>query len=230
MTKIAIFYHCLFYMGDPPVLLPNALSVVREQMNTLKNSGLEDAADQIVCCVNGSKESEEIAKRELPKKAKIVMNGIQSRCENRTILELEKWLPGHEDYLVLYFHTKGSIHAEEYNRRWRRCMMKHLVSNWYQCVKDLEAVYESVGCHWMEPPQTPDGQCIWAGTFWWAKASFLKTLPSIMERDSIRINGLDALEGRYESEVYLCNGPKLPIIRDYHGPKWNPGLWVTCDM
>ena len=230
MAKIAVFYHCLFYMGDPPEFLPNALAVVKEQMKTLKRSGLEDTAKEIVCCVNGSGESEEIARRELPKKSRIVMNGIHSRCENRTILELEKWVQSHEDYLVLYFHTKGSIHFEEFNRMWRGCMMKHLVSNWPQCVKDLEAGYESVGCHWMEPPQVPHTQYIWAGNFWWAKASFLSTLPSIMLRERIKKSGLDSLESRYEPEVYLGNGSRPPIVRDYHGPRWNPGMWTTCSI
>jgi hypothetical protein len=142
---------------------------------------------------------------------------------------LEQWLPGHEDYYVLWFHSKGATHEPGHylSDRWRGCMQKHCVVNWRQCVADLDAGFESVGCHWMSGNKTPPGQSIWAGTFFWAKASFLLTLPSVMKRDRIKLSGLDSIESRYEAEVWIGNGPRLPRVKDYH-PNWDPSKIATC--
>lgn len=213
---IAIFYHSLFYIGDPPVLLPAALKIIGEQMAALKSSGLLDAASQVICGINGGDESRKLATALLPEKASLVFHGLQCRNECRTIRVLEEWLPGHEDWYVLYFHSKGATRPDVRNFHWRTCMMKRLVKNWRICIAQLEEGYEAVGCHWFEPPFTPPGQFIFAGNFVWIKARFLKTLPSIMERDRIKTSGIDSIESRYEAEVYWGNGPKVPKIYDYH--------------
>lgn len=180
--------------------------------------------------INGSSESEPIARLLIPHRAQLVFHGLTSRNENPTIRELEKWLPGHEGWYVLYFHAKGTITQSggaENAVKWRGCMMRNLVSNWRQCVADLEAGFDSVGCHWMTYPATPKGQSIWAGTFFWAKADFLLTLPSILQRDRIKQSGLGNYESRYEAEVWIGNGPRLPRVKDYH-PGWNPSKMSTC--
>ena len=106
-------------------------------------------------------------------------------------------------------------------------MERTVIHSWRQCVADLEGGYDVVGCHYMEPPETPPGQRIMAGNFWWSRATFLLTLPSIMKRDRIRLSGLDSAESRYEAEVILGNGPRLPRVKDYH-PGWNPSKIATC--
>ncbi len=220
--KICVVYHCIFQRGDE--FLSNAVDIVFDQMTTLNNSGLEDAATEIHCGVNGGDESRVFCVSLLPEKAKVTLHGLQCRNENRTLLMLEKWLPGHKDWYVLYFGSKGVSHPpnDPLRTAWRQCGMKHLVTDWRKCVADLDSGYESVGCHWMTPPKTPPTQYIWAGTFWWAKASYLLTLPSIMERARIKESGIDAFESRYEAEVFLGNGPRRPRIMDYC-PGWNPG-------
>jgi hypothetical protein len=218
--KIAIFYHCLFYFGDPPDLYMNAVQIVASQMAALKISGLEDAASEIVIGINGGSESEDVARTILPYKAKLVFHGLQSKSENMTIRVMEKWLPTHEDWLVLYFHSKGATHdiATEYgifDAKWRECMMTQCVDSWRRCVADLEFA-DAVGCHWLTGQGWDHSQHYFAGTFFWARASFLRTLPSIMDRERIKISGLASAESRYEAEVWIGNGPRLPIVRDYH--------------
>lgn len=232
MNPIAIFYHCLLFRGDPPDLAPVAFQIVNEQMRLLEQSGILGAASEMTVGINGGEESVAVAKLLVPHKARFVMHGLGSKSENLTIVELEKWLPGHENWYVLYFHAKGCTHgaAETLASRtlWRRCMERHLIGNWRQCVADLDLGFEAVGCHWMAPPATPPTQYIFAGNFWFAKASFLRTLPSIMERARIKQSGIGALESRYESEVWIGNGPRPPRVRDYHGPNWNPSKVATC--
>jgi hypothetical protein len=228
MKPIAIWYHTLFQIDDK--ILEAAMEIVHEQMELLKNSGLLEAATEMWVGVNGGPESKHYVEGLIPKKAKVIYHGLQCRNECRTIAELEKWAPSSPDDYVLYFHSKGATHppGDAFRGRWRNCMMRHLVRNWRQCVTDLDAGYEAVGCHWMEPPRTPDTQFIFAGNFWWARSSFLKTLPSIFQRERIKTSGIDSLESRYEPEVWLGNGPRPPKIKDYHGPGWTPGQVSNC--
>lgn len=230
MKPIAIFYHCLFYLGEPPHALPVATSIISEQMEALRVSGLLGHCMSMTVGVNGGQESMGAVDVFIPRKAQVIMHGLKCHNENRTLFHVEQWLPGHEDWYVLYFHSKGASHPkrDEFTTTWRNCMMRHDITNWRQCVQDLDLGYEAVGCHWMTPPATPEGQNIFAGTFWWAKASYLLTLPSIMERERIKVSGMDALESRYESEVWIGNGPRLPKVKDYHGPDWNPSKISTC--
>jgi len=228
--KIAIFYHCLFALGTPDNLLENAISIVREQVGSMKDSGVINAASEFHVGLNGGSESATLASLIFPQNTRIVLHGLQCRNECRTILMLEDWIPEHRDWLVLYLHSKGSTHqaGDGFNTRWRKCMMKGVVNNWRTCVADLGAGFEAVGSHWMEPPATPAGQFIFAGNFWWARAEFLATLPSIRTRSRITISGIDSIDSRYESEVWLGNGSRRPKIKDYHGPDWNPSKIGTC--
>lgn len=217
--KIAVFYHCLFCLKNEP--LWSAVKVVHEQMKTLKESGLEDAAKEIHIGVNGSKESEVYAKQFLPSKAAITYHGLESRAENLTIVMLEQWLKEHDGWAVLYLHSKGATHDLEsayaqYAGSWRRTMMGHLVFNWRFCVKDLREGAEACGCNWLVGQGWDHSQNIFGGNFWWAKSGFLRTLPSIYERERIKTSGIGALESRYESEVWIGNGPRLPIVKIYH--------------
>lgn len=227
MKPICVFFHGVFQIDGK--LLPAALPIIREQMGALKSSGLLDAASEMRVGINGWDSDYDLAKSVLPEKANIIFHGERCRNECRTLVLLENWLHEHDDeWHVVYFHAKGSSKplGDDMARRWRGCAMKHLVKNWRRCVADLEKV-ESVGVHFMQPPATPPTQYIWAGNAWWARSSFLKTLPSIYERERIKVSGIDALESRYESEVWIGNGPRPPTHIDYH-PNWNPSKIRTC--
>lgn len=222
MKPIIIFFHGLFYLGSPPELIPDSIGIIREQMAQLKASGLLDTAKQMVVGINGASESLEIARLLIPEKAEIILHGLDSRNENLTICAMHEFAKGHPDYYILYFHAKGSSKKNQTDHitNWRNCMMKHLVTNWWRCVSDLDVGFESAGCHWMTH-QADGTQSIWAGNFWWAKASFLRTLPSMMLRERIKMSGIKSLDSRYESEVWIGYGPRLPRIKDYHHG-WKP--------
>lgn len=220
MKPIAIFYHCLLFRDNPPVLIDNAVDVITEQMSQVEGSGLSDAANEFIVGINGGNESVLLCRILFPQKAKIIAHGLQSKSENLTIVELEKWLPSHPDWLVLYFHSKGATHTADstYGNNvsfpWRRAMMDDLVVNWRRCVADLEAGSEVACSHFLR--HMADGtQNIAAGNFFWATSNFLVTLPSIYLRDRIKQSGIDSLESRYEAEVWIGNGPRLPIVKEY---------------
>ena len=135
-AKIAIFYHALLYKDNPDNLLENAVNIVMQQMWQLRPSGLLDAAAEFHVGLNGGEESLQVARLILPFKAQITLHGLQCHTENRTILMLEKWLPAHRDWYVLYFHSKGASHpvGHDLSTRWRQCMSRNLIQNWRRCV------------------------------------------------------------------------------------------------
>lgn len=215
--NIAVFYHCLFH-NEKGVLLPSALRIIQEQVGWMDQSGLTAAASEIHCGINGGPESEGLAEFTLPAKSTKTFHGLQCRNEIRTMLLMEQWIATHPGWHVLYFHSKGATQplGDERSWKWRYCMMNNLVGEWEKCVRYLDSRYDSVGCHWLSPPFTPGNQHIWAGNFFWAKSDFLRTIPSIRDRDRIRLSGLDALESRFEAEVWIGNGPRLPRVMDFH--------------
>jgi hypothetical protein len=217
---IIIFFHTLFYLGDESHVAN--LEIILEQMHLLRTSGLENAAAEIHVGVNGGEESEFFAKSLLPPKANIVYHGLQCRSENRTLLMIEQWCRANQgEAHILYAHSKGISHAkgsdygENMSRPWRNRMMETCVWNWRQCVQDLLS-HEACGCHWLTGQGWDKSQHYFAGTTYWARASFLRTLPSMMLRERIKTSGLESPESRYEAEVWIGNGPRLPVVKNYY--------------
>jgi hypothetical protein len=217
MSKpIAIFYHAVFMLPDRP--LPHAATVVHGQIVKLADSGLLDACDELYVGVNGGAESCENVHRYIPTKARVVYHGLNSRAENLTLVMIENWVKTHPGWNVLYFHAKSATHspATDYGRfanGWRDGMMADLVTNWKQCVADLEQ-HEVCCSHFMRGMGWDKSQHIAAGNFWWATSDFLATLPSIFLRERIKKDGIAALSSRYEAEVWLGNG-KMPLVKEY---------------
>jgi hypothetical protein len=218
---ILIFYHCVFRIDDKP--LPAARSIVHEQMQALRDSGLEDAASEIHVGINGTDiTSGPHALGLLPQKAEIRFHGDQCRNELRTLLMIEDLCKTHEgEAYILSFHSKGASHppdsdyAKLMSTPWRNRMMFHLVQDWRRCVMDLRN-FEAVGCHWLTQQGWDKSQHYFAGTFFWTRASFFRTIPSVITRQRIKDSGIDSYDSRFEAEVHLGNGPRLPKIKDYY--------------
>lgn len=224
---IAIFYHCLFWLGEPKKVLPLALWIVQEQMDVLSGSGLLAAAEEFHVGVNGGSESTKQLMERMPVGAKfgeVKFHGLDCRSENLTILMLEEWVKTHPGWNVLYFHSKGAtkpIWGKEgmLATYWRNGMMADMVCNWRQCVTDLALGYDIVCSSWLW--RQGDGtQNIPAGNFLWVKSEFVAKLPSILTRARIQQDGIGALSSRYEAEVYWGNGP-TPKVKEYrYEPHW----------
>ena len=216
--KIAIFYHCLFVLGDPPEPLPHAIAIIAEQMQALQESGLLEVASEVYVGINGAEESQCFADCILPEKAVKVYHGTQCRNELRTIMLLQHVMAGRRDWMVFYAHSKGISHSpdEKLIYNWRNCMMYNLVTNWQICLASLLSGFDSCGCHW-KTGQVDGTQSLWAGNFFWVKSEFLNTLPPIEKNRRLPImGGIDAFASRYEAEILIGSGPRLPKVRDYH--------------
>lgn len=219
MPKIAVFYHALF-VDKHAELYPASVFIVSEQMQALEKSGLLAAADELVVGINGEPEvSMTFANLVIPDKAKIVMHGAESFAENLTLVEMEKFAQTHPDWLLCYHHAKAATHdpQSDYGKfatRWRRCMDSTVVWNWKACVNLLNNGYEAVGNHWLTGQASDHSQSYFAGNAYWVTSNFFATIPSIFTRARIKISGIASAESRYEAEVILGNGPRLPRIKD----------------
>ena len=219
MKPIAIFFHGLFFGGDPPRHLPQAGCIISNQITQMIDSGLWDAASEIHFGINGGAESEGVAKAIIPAKATVTFHGLQCRNENRTIEMLLQWSKSNLGWLIFYAHSKsashppGSNYAKNVSDPWREAMMHDLVVNWRQCVADLET--HDIACMvWLWDQGHDHSQHIPAGNFLWITSDFAAKLPSLYMRERIKQDGIDALSSRYESEVAWGNGPR-PIVKAY---------------
>jgi hypothetical protein len=222
VKPIAVFFHCVFVMGDPPKPLEAAAAIVAEQMEELERSGLLKEAREFHVGVNGWEESRKYVAQLIPPKAVVKYHGLASRSENLTIAMLENWAKSHPGWNVLYFHSKGATHPLTnadgmMNTVWRRGMMSDLVYNWPRCIGDLAR--HDIVCPWWYWNAADGTQHIPAGNFLWITSDFAARLPSIYERHKIKDCGIAALESRYEAEVYWGNGPR-PRVKSYRQLMW----------
>lgn len=222
MKPIAVFYHCLFFkQGASPEPFPAAPAIVESQMRNFVNSGLFANCNLFSVGINGGEESRALAADLIPGDAMVTFHGLHYQNELGTLLLVEQFARENPDWYILYFHSKGATRptGDEIRANWRECMMRNLVKNWSSCVGALDRGYDMAGCHWMTGDKTPPGQSIFAGNFWWAKSNFLATLPELKSADRIKVSGVASKESRYEGEVWIGRGPRLPKVIDFH-PEW----------
>ena len=91
-------------------------------------------------------------------------------------------------------------------------MERMTVWAWRTCVADLANGTDACGCHWLTPEQFPKlvKSPFFGGTFWWAKASYLKTLPQFPAA---------TWANRFEAENWIGRGNPRPRVKDYL-PGW----------
>ena len=214
---IAVFYHCYLINPLQSEVNEHAYYVTALQMTVLAQSGLASHASEIHICINGGDESRDLARLICPVKSNYVLHGLDSCNENLTIECLRQWAKSHPGWNVLYFHAKGASHPPGHRmvENWRDCMMNHCVRGWTRCQLDLQKGFDSVGVHWLAGMGN-GSQNYWGGNFWWAKSNFLSTLPPITNRVQIKRSGIKHPDSRYEAEVWIGTGPRLPKVKDYH--------------
>lgn len=204
--KLAVFYHA--FPSGPGVDINHGLAIVREQMAAVESSGLLSTVNELYIGVAGGEPNTCAVAMIAPEMASVAAHGPQTCGELPTLCALQEWLPGHGDWGVLYFHTKGALYQGNGTwDAWRRCMMSVVISDWRKCVADLEQGFDCAGPHWLTPARYPIiGQFpYFAGTFWWARGSYLETLPRLDP------NG----PSRYEAEVWIGRSKKRINARGY---------------
>lgn len=205
--RIIVWYHCV--ISGPRI--PNgdyAIQILQEQMSALSHSGLADMADEIHIGVNGGDSDALLVSAFCPDKSQLHVHGPFATSELSTLHQLRQGL--HPDELVLYHHIKGVQYPDNHVfANWRRCMQRHCVYGWRDCVKELESGADTVGVHWMTQrkyPMVGKDQRYWGGNFWWANSNYLITL---------RPPPFDQWEKRYDAEVWIGWGKSHPRVVDF---------------
>lgn len=208
MNPIAIFYH--IRTSGNGVDFDHATSIVQEQFRDVDKSGLLSAATEFYVGVNGGDADTCAVSMMAPEKANIIENPMEGCGELPTLFNLQQWLPTHEDWHVLYFHTKGALHHGGTKltwASWRHCMANVVIWNWQMCVKDLNEGFDCAGAHWMTREKYPNivGTPYFGGNFWWATAKYLSTLPTLSPFGP----------NRYEAEAWIGRSRRKVFARGY---------------
>lgn len=207
-SKIAIFYHVYQY--------GNWRSLVKEQLELIKSSGLYDASSFINIGINGDEDFSLV-----DDKFKIVRNISPELEEAPTLESLLKFCQHNDGWNVLYFHTKGITRPTPETTDWRKVMEYFCIERWSDCLQLLN-IHDTVGCLFMD-------YCVfgffphYSGNFWWSKSDYIKTLNHEYLRNGVRQNrefwigtgqgsmfsflntGLDHYQVRLPREVYCPN-------------------------
>lgn len=202
--NLAVFYHC--WLGEQD----QGVNILAEQMHALDKSGLSAEAGSLFIC--GGSADVLLASVLCPAHTTLHSFGSSPQSEIPTMKFIQSWIKDFPQAMVCYFHTKGASSQGDPNANWRRRMEKHVIWNWRQCVKDLESGADAVGIHWLTPEQFPGmvTSPFFGGTFWWARAEYLRQLPDLPESSH---------SNRYEAESWIGRRRPYPKIVDYH-PGW----------
>jgi hypothetical protein len=215
MPPIAIWYHCKI-SGEG---IPNpvaAFNIVARQMELLKESGLEFAADEIHVGINGPTTDVNKLSSSLPDRAFVYCHGPHSRSELPTFALLRPWLRSHSTANVLYHHSKGVTNPNDPEKAFARTLMENaVIRNWNQCVNDLNRGFDAVGVNLVDPDTRPvlPGR-FFVGNFWWAKARYLLTLPPIPDRVKQYTTGQRCI-----AEFWVGRSRTRPMMKDYERPE-----------
>lgn len=116
--------------------------------------------------------------------------------EQETLDWLDSFVDRYHGYM-LYTHSKGAGFPSSISVPWRRMLTFDMVVNWRSCVHFLTEGADCVGSNWH--PSGPEYGPIpyFAGNFWWATHSFLRTLPA------------PSRENRYGAEGWIGSGGKV---------------------
>ncbi|MEO6749278.1 MAG: glycosyltransferase [Casimicrobiaceae bacterium] len=164
------FIHSYTRNGDTAILA--------ELLASVEGSGLlaELSRLYVVNCGDPLPSSLSIALGPLAARVQIIeYSPDASRAEAPTLELLRSFASCHPGARVLYLHTKGASHPHRSADidDWRRLMLHFLVQHHADARKELTD-NDVVGCNLMELPHPH-----FAGNFWWANASYLRTLPSV---------------------------------------------------
>lgn len=211
MNGIGVFYHCLLSSPHRPIDMDYALNLIANQMAAIKESGLENAAQDMTIGVNGSASDALAVACLAPSKATVIHHGAGTTTEIPTMNILREYARQHPGWAIMYHHSKG-VSTPNQADGWRRRMESVVVWGWGHCLKALDEGAEACGAHWLTPEKNPGAIAspFFGGTFWWARADYINRLPPLPEAK---------WENRYEAESWIGKGQPRPRVVDFY-PGW----------
>lgn len=200
---------------------PNWEKKVIAQCSRIINSGLLACTDRILVGVVGEAEpAVPTIERLLDGKAEVRYFGNPSLYEFPTLQMLYDELTD-SDLQCWYIHTKGVSNQCAIAERQRLYMESFVLDGHSECRKILEE-YDACGTNW-QLYGFDQFNPHFAGNFWWARSTYLKTLPAP--------NSLDVGD-RYQAEFWIGKNTQIrpyclsPVNPD---PFAQPSAWIGLE-
>ena len=162
-------------------------------LDSIKTSGLLQILDSIVIN-NVGLPLDHDKYRAFHPSVKILEDSNTQLYEIPTLKLVHQYSMEHPNVKVLYLHTKGISyrpidHTYSKNVNWVNYMLYFLVHRYSSCITKLNT-HDTVGCDY----STLAGNPHYAGNFWWATTTYLKTL------------FIDRLKEKHDAEWWLLSG------------------------
>jgi hypothetical protein len=222
--KIKVFVH----LND----MPGAFDVMSEQLTLASESGLLDAAEEVILCTNGDESKFSAAKEIMAEFENVtfVHTSNDTRLWEYPTLDLIKQecsAIAEEEFYICYFHLKGlSRLGDAKSVDWRNYLNYWTIERWEDNVAKLDEGMDTVGVDFIETSWPH-----YSGNFWWARASYIRKLDPLTEPSKLAWGTqsklidakLDDGNFRFEHEAWIGSGN--PVWAELHqGPgKTTPG-------
>lgn len=233
---LKLFYH-VHITGDPHA----DMFFVDEQIKRLQYSGLieQAACYAVICGPNPFITYDLINRSRRFRILEMMDNDMEQLFEGRTLRHIQDEVNSTDQ--VIYIHTKGisylagnrtvngqfgARHAKAING-WRDIMEHYIIDQWSQRLADSEH-FDTQGCFLRDQPFRH-----YMGNFWWAKASYILSLPHPMQFTPLSYPGMEFEETkpsrmRYEQWLLLNQGVHKDLKPfDSSIPKPSPGYSTT---
>ncbi len=234
LKRYAIFYHVWSPAGSDIWRL-----LVDEQLKRIFKSGLSFNAD-VFCCITGPQHAAiEAMIADCDWVTILKSTPDESNYEGETLSSIYEACNERSDLqAVAYVHTKGIRHMADATPRvfravnsWRHFLEWGTIDRWRDAIARLQTV-DAAGVNYRDSPWPH-----FSGNFWWATASYIRTLPGPLSDKNAVANslGLDAhTEERinYERWIGLKN-PRVFSFFDFPfhipGREWTHGFSLYLD-
>lgn len=205
-------YHVATFPGWEPI--------VAAQCARLIQSGLLARTEYVLVGIVGEFEpARSTIERLLGEKARIYPGGPVSNYEFGT-LQLLHSAATEADCYCWYIHTKGVSDLCPNRASWRRRMESVVLDNHAACYELLNE-HDACGPFWlMIGFDRPNPH--FSGNFWWARSSYLRTLPRPVELH---------VANRYEAEFWIGKNPAIKVYNWIlpSDPYAKPSAWVGLE-
>jgi hypothetical protein len=176
--------------------------IVSQQVSNLLCSPLYDSLDRLfVCIIVSSSENEDLnyCNTIFPEKFVISIIEHDLKVYEYPILRLMRQMSERECFYGFYFHSKGVTvnHKKRGVPYWRKEMEYFLFHRFDLVINSFELGYNTYGPNLRAFPGWNNVH--FSGNFWFAKSSYIKTLPRIP----------DNIEDRYFAEEWIGKGQSL---------------------
>lgn len=161
----------VYYIG----CLGHYLSIVKEQMKCLVDSGLYAQTQKVIvfiCCFNKNDTNLVGIIEEYDTEKKCVLITSKENLYEKFAINNFKEYIADDVYYVYYFHSKAVTRAIDSVFDRRRKILNYYTLTLHKLNLELLETYDAVGCSLTNSPSLH-----FSGNFWWSKSEHVRNLP-----------------------------------------------------